>query len=83
MPTDDPVSILIEEPCPIRRSKAHTTLGQRALAGGDLSRASEHLIEAIDLDPTDEEPKQLLHQLERKSTPGAGSSRRKRSWWPF
>lgn len=79
---DDPVYVLLEEPCPIRRSRAHLALGQRALASDDVLLASEHLEEAIGLDPTDETPKRLLGQLEQQTGKGR-DRRRKRSWWPF
>lgn len=78
---DDPVYVLLEEPCPIRRSRAHVALGQQAMSSGDVEVAGEHLREALDLDPTDETPKRLLGQLEESSQ--GRTSRRKRSWWPF
>jgi hypothetical protein len=63
MVVDDPVSVLLEERDPIRRSRAHRVLGQRAYERRDLEIASDHLREAVDLDPTDEEPKVLLARI--------------------
>jgi Tfp pilus assembly protein PilF len=78
---DNPVHVLLEEPCPVRRSRAHLTLGQRALQGGNVVVASEHLREAVDLDPTDEAPRRLLAELDQQAQQSA--RRRKPSWWPF
>jgi hypothetical protein len=72
---ENPVQVLIEEQDPVRRSRAHLTLGRRAMDRQDVGAAREHLREAMDLDPTDEVPRRLLEQL--------GSSRKPRSWWPF
>jgi Tfp pilus assembly protein PilF len=78
---DNPVLVLLEEPDPVRRSRAHLALGQRALQGGNVAVASEHLREAVDLDPTDEVPRRLLAELDQQAQ--QSSRRRKRSWWPF
>ena len=59
------VSVLLEEPDPIHRSRAHLALGERALALQNLDVAREHLEEAADLDPTDETPRKLLAKLNR------------------
>jgi Tfp pilus assembly protein PilF len=60
----NPVAVLLEDHDPVHRSRAHTALGQRALARQDVNTAREHLEEATDLDPTDETPKRLLATLE-------------------
>jgi hypothetical protein len=73
----DPVAVLIEDPDPVRRAQAHTTLGERALERDAVDLATEHLLEAIDLDPTDEAPRRLLEAVAARTT-----TRRKR-WWPF
>jgi Flp pilus assembly protein TadD len=59
------VSVLLEEPDPIHRSRAHRALGERAIASRNLDRAREHLSEAADLDPTDETARKLLAGLAR------------------
>ncbi len=59
------VSVLLEVPDPIHRSRAHLALGERALALQKLEVAREHLEEAADLDPTDETARKLLAQLSR------------------
>lgn len=63
MTLTNPVAVLLEEADPVRRSRAHTELGRQALARRDVDLAREHLGEATDLDPTDEEPKKLLATL--------------------
>jgi Tfp pilus assembly protein PilF len=78
---DNPVLVLLEEPCPLQRSRAHLALGQRALQGGKVDVASDHLREAVDLDPTDEVPRRLLAELDQQAQQSA--RRRKPSWWPF
>ncbi len=59
----DPVEVLLEEPDPMERSRAHTELGLRAKAREDVDMAVWHLREAIDLDPTDEQPRDVLRSL--------------------
>lgn len=59
------VSVLLEEPDPIHRSRAHRALGERALALQNLAAAREHLEEAADLDPTDSTTRQLLSRVAR------------------
>lgn len=71
---ENPVQVLIDEADPVRRSRAHLALGRRAMDRQDLGGATEHLREAVDLDPTDEAPRELLEQI---------GSLRPRSWWPF
>lgn len=73
----DPVLVLIEDPDPVRRARAHTTLGARALEREAVDLATEHLLEAIDLDPTDEAPRRLLEAVAARTT------RRRKRWWPF
>lgn len=58
------VAVLLEEPDPVHRSRAHLELGQRALAAKNLQAAREHLEEAADLDPTDETPRKLLSRIQ-------------------
>ena len=58
------VAVLLEDQDPVNRSRAHTTLGRRALERQDVGTAREHLEQAADLDPTDEVPKRLLATLE-------------------
>lgn len=65
----DPVEVLVEDGDPVRRARAHTTLGLRALHASDVDGAVVHLREAIDLDPTDEVPKQALRQLGAQAAP--------------
>ncbi|MEQ1504470.1 MAG: hypothetical protein ABMB14_19685 [Myxococcota bacterium] len=72
----DAVRVLLEERDPVRRSRAHLELGVRALDRRDLEAATEHLREAADLDPTDEQPRKLLEEL-------AGPKTKIRRWWPF
>lgn len=60
----NPVAILLEDHDPVRRSRAHTALGRRALERQDVDTAREHLEQAADLDPTDEVAKRLLATLE-------------------
>lgn len=68
-PTADPVGVLIEERDPVQRSRAHRTLGERALARQDLPTAEVHLREAADLDPTDEVPRRMLARLQQERRP--------------
>jgi Tfp pilus assembly protein PilF len=63
---ENPALVLLEDTDPQARSKAHTTLGERAIDRHDYTTAEAHLREAIDLDPTDERPKQLLGELPRE-----------------
>ena len=62
-PNRDPVEVLLEEPDPMQRSRAHTELGLRAKGRDDVDMAVWHLREAIDLDPTDEQPRDVLRSL--------------------
>lgn len=75
----DPVAVLLDESDPVRRARAHLALGERAIARDALELATEHLREAVDLDPTDEQPKALLAKLAQRND----GNRRKRSWWPL
>ncbi len=59
------VSVLLEEPDPIHRSRAHRALGERALAMQNLAAAREHLEEAADLDPSDPTARRLLSRISR------------------
>ncbi|MEQ1569758.1 MAG: hypothetical protein ABMA64_29250 [Myxococcota bacterium] len=63
MRVDDPVALLLREQDPVQRCRAHVALGERAYQRRDLEVAAEHLREAADLDPTDEQPKQLLLRI--------------------
>jgi hypothetical protein len=60
---DDPMHTLLENEDPLARSRAHTELGLRAKARADHDAAVTHLREAIDLDPTDETPRDVLRSL--------------------
>jgi hypothetical protein len=59
----DPMLTLLEDEDPLARSRAHTELGLRAKARADDAAAIVHLREAIDLDPTDETPREALRSL--------------------
>jgi hypothetical protein len=72
----DAVATLLHDADPVARSKAHTTLGQKALANDDLDTAEVHLREASDLDPTDEVPRELLDRVGRRQP-------RARGWLSF
>lgn len=72
----DPVGVLLRETDPVLRARAHTTLGERALSRQDLTVASDHLREAVDLDPTDEVPRKLLAQV-------LDAQRPRRRWFSF
>ncbi|MEZ4235523.1 MAG: hypothetical protein R3F59_05045 [Myxococcota bacterium] len=73
----DPVVVLMEDPDPIARARAHLALGAMALARNAVEAAAEHLQEAIELDPTDEAPRQLLEQVAEQQ------QRRPKRWWRF
>ena len=70
------VTTLLHDADPMRRSKAHTTLGEKALANDDLDTAEVHLKEAADLDPTDEVPRTLLQAVAQRQP-------KARSWMRF
>lgn len=59
----DLVQVLIENPDPAARSRAHSELGRRAEAQDDVEKAVAHYREAALLDPTDEAPRQALASL--------------------
>lgn len=67
--SDDPIDVLVEDPDPLARARAHTELGLRAKAREQVDLAVFHLREALDLDPTDETPRDVLRSLGR--TPDA------------
>jgi Flp pilus assembly protein TadD len=67
----DPLEVLVDEHDPLQRSRAHTELGRRASARDDVDMAVWHLREAIDLDPTDETPREALRAL---GQPGQNAS---------
>lgn len=68
-PSRSPIDVLVEVNDPVRRSRAHTTLGLRALEEEDLDGAVVHLREAVDLDPTDEVPKDALRLIGARAEP--------------
>ena len=65
----DPSAIIVEEPDPVRRARAHYELGLRARQREDIERAEWHMREAWDLDPTDEAPLEALRGLGIPATP--------------
>lgn len=67
-----PVQVLLEDPDPLRRSRAHLALGRKAMAQEELEIATEHFRAAADLDPTDERPRSYLR--------GLGGVRRRRTF---
>jgi len=67
----DPILTLLEDEDPLARSRAHTALGLRAKARADNDSAIAHLREAIDLDPTDETPRDALRSLGVSGQPDA------------
>jgi hypothetical protein len=69
MLVDDPVKVLLQERDPVLRSRAHRTLAERAVQRRDLEVAADHLREAADLDPTDEEPRQMLDRIDQQRKP--------------
>jgi Tfp pilus assembly protein PilF len=73
---NDPVGVLLTESDPVLRARAHRALGERALSRQDLLVASDHLREALDLDPTDEVPRKLLARVQESQRP-------RRRWLPF
>jgi hypothetical protein len=66
---EDPVAVLLRERDPVERCRAHVALGRKAYDRRDLDVATDHLREAADLDPTDEQPKQLLARIAQERTP--------------
>ncbi len=75
MPNLEPVNpkqavrILLEDTDPVRRSRAHFSLGHRALALEDMKSARDHFEEALVLDPTDERPRVVLQRLPSDAPP--------------
>ena len=59
------VQVLIENPDPSVRARAHAELGRRAAARDDVDKALLHYREAAELDPTDDVPRQALQTLGR------------------
>jgi len=78
----DPVDVIASDPDPMSRSRAHTALGRRAAARSDTDQAIWHYREALDLDPTDEVPKDELRGLGKTphATPAPAPSRIGRLW---
>lgn len=59
----DPVSVLVHNPDPTCRSKAHQELGRRAAARDDKTMAAFHFKEALELDPTDDVTAEELRRV--------------------
>ena len=66
----DLVDILMREPDPVVRSRAHAELGHRALSSENLPKAMVHYQEALELDPTDEVSRDKLERLSRPKPRG-------------
>lgn len=64
------VDLLMQEPDPVLRSRAHAELGNRALSSDDLPKAVVHYTEALELDPTDEVSRDQLARLTRQKPRG-------------
>jgi hypothetical protein len=64
------VDILMREPDPLMRSRAHAELGHRAMSSENLSKAMVHYQEALELDPTDEVSRDKLERLNRTKPRG-------------
>ncbi len=77
---DQPALVLLEDGDPLTRARAHTELGKRAIARRDFQTAEEHLLEAIDLDPTDEVPKTLLVEIPKTEPAPRGFAAWVRGW---
>ncbi|MBA2322316.1 MAG: hypothetical protein H0V89_14320, partial [Deltaproteobacteria bacterium] len=60
---EHPARILLDDTDPRARARAHTRLGERAIAREDWPTAEAHLREALDLDPTDREARRLLSAI--------------------
>lgn len=65
----DLVQVLIQDPDPMRRSRAHRELGNRAVAREDLGKALRHYEEAFALDPTDEVARDEVKRLTAQTQP--------------
>lgn len=76
----DPVDVLRDDPDPMSRSRAHTQLGCRAAARQDVDRAVFHFRRAVDLDPTDETPKDALRSLGHAAPAEATAVDRPKGW---
>ena len=61
------VTVLLENPDPVSRSRAHRSLAERALAREEIDVARSHYREAVELDPTDEVARAELDRLAPKS----------------
>jgi hypothetical protein len=60
---------------------AHLELGRRASARDDVHQAALHFREAMDLDPTDERPREALRRLGLPATPEADAPAPRRGFW--
>jgi len=59
----DLVQVLIQDPDPMNRSRAHRELGARAAAREDLGKALRHYEEAFAIDPTDEVAREAVSRI--------------------
>lgn len=59
----DLVQVLIQDPDPTNRSRAHRELAVRAAAREDLGKALRHYEEAAAIDPTDEVAREAAQRL--------------------
>jgi hypothetical protein len=76
----DPIDVLVDDPDPTTRSRAHVELGLRAKARDDLDMAEWHLREAMDLDPTDETTAEELRSIGKSVEPPPPAVKPKRFW---
>lgn len=72
-PRQSLVHLLVEEPDPVIRSRAHAELGSRALSEARHDKAAVHFQEALALDPTDEVSRSKLERLNRTKSGGVWS----------
>ena len=61
--SSQPALVLMERDEPLMRLAAHLELGDRARVRAEVDMAEFHYREALDLDPTDERPRDALHRL--------------------
>ena len=65
----DLVQVLIQDPDPTHRSRAHRELAQRAVAHNELDKALRHYEEAAAIDPTDEVAREAFTRLNAEMHP--------------